>query len=104
MDIQQPDTRDSEAFAWRVTENLSSRIAYVDSELRLRFANSTWLTSYGLGRDAIGRPLGEIVEAKLLGQWLPNIERVLSGETVENLDEITEGLNGKRWYRGFTAS
>jgi len=89
------DALRSEAFLRNVTDNLPLRIAYVDKDLRHRFANRAHCEHFGLARDQV---LGRTWEA-LRGQALPRplaqaIDQALQG--VSQSVEIEEtDANGK---------
>ncbi|MFC0679618.1 PAS domain S-box protein [Lysobacter korlensis] len=76
--------RDSEARMRLVADNVPALIAYVDKDLRYRFANQGYHEWLGLEIDSVeGRHMREIVGQARFEQAQPYIERVFAGEQVE---------------------
>ncbi|MFT4508705.1 EAL domain-containing protein [Caballeronia sp. 15711] len=82
---------DLRAFA----DNLPVLVAYVDSERRFRFANSTYRDWFGLDPEAIlGRTVREVLDPEYVATIEPYVQRALAGERVEY--EISATINGTR--------
>ncbi|HRV91345.1 MAG TPA: PAS domain S-box protein, partial [Anaerolineae bacterium] len=66
-----------------IADNVPARIAYIDADRRIRYANRQYdpLTDLPPGQ-MIGRPLHEVIGAERYEQEKPYIDRVLSGEAV----------------------
>jgi len=84
-----------------VTENIGAPMAYVDRDLRFRFANTPgldWAPDVK-SRDIIGRPLSEIYPPEVLGTVMPFVERALAGEklTYERRGQAPDG--SIKWVR-----
>ncbi|MDO8301331.1 MAG: diguanylate cyclase [Lacisediminimonas sp.] len=74
---------DSEQRLRTVADTLPALVAYVDTELRLRFNNIAWEKKYRLERDALrDRRLQDLLDADEYRHILPYVERALAGETV----------------------
>jgi diguanylate cyclase (GGDEF)-like protein/PAS domain S-box-containing protein len=82
---------DLRAFA----DNLPVLVAYIDSERRFRFANSTYRDWFGLDPDTIlGRTVREVLDPDYVATIEPYVQRALAGERVEY--EISTTINGAR--------
>ena len=75
------------------------RVAYIDLELRVQFANPAWLVANGLGPEAIGSSLHQLIDPQTHESWLPFIARVLGGEQVENVGTVIERDGKTRAFR-----
>ena len=72
-----------------ITDNLPGLISYIDSELRLGFANATFKAWLGVDAGAmIGRPLREVVGDEAFEARRQKLERALHGERVEFEGEV----------------
>ena len=81
--LQLANTQMAEAvrFARAVADNLPGRVAYHDSDLRCRFANSSFCAWLGLTHDQIiGRPLHELLDEAAFAVRAPLLQAALAGE------------------------
>lgn len=75
--------RDSELRLRTITDNIPALIGYVDSDLRYRFANRTYVTWHGDTPEQLyGKTLREVVGDEYYEQIKPEIANVLSGRAV----------------------
>jgi len=83
-----------------IADNLPVLVAYVDSERRFRFANSTYRDWFGLDSEAIlGRLTHEVLDPDYVASVEPYVRRALAGERVEY--EISAAIKtGRRVLRG----
>ncbi|MCB0165222.1 MAG: PAS domain S-box protein [Anaerolineae bacterium] len=66
-----------------IADNVPARIAYIDADQRIRYANRQYEPLTDLpGNQMIGRLLHEVIGAERYEQEKPYIDRVLSGEAV----------------------
>jgi diguanylate cyclase (GGDEF)-like protein/PAS domain S-box-containing protein len=73
----------------QITDNLPVLISYVDSELRLGFANATFKTWLGVDTEGmIGWPLRDVVGAEAFEARRQKLELALQGERVEFEGEV----------------
>lgn len=73
----------SEAQLLLVMNTLPGLIAYVDRDLRYRFANARHAEWFGVsGENFVGRTVREVLGAELFGLIKPHLERALAGEKV----------------------
>ncbi|HSI60798.1 MAG TPA: response regulator [Ideonella sp.] len=91
---------ESETFAQTITDNQPTLLAYVDRELRVRFANRAWLGWFGRQREeVIGQRLDEFIATPMTDEPPPLSQRVLAGEAVEMLAPMSggDGRQGHFW-------
>jgi len=83
-----------------IADNLPVLVAYIDSERRFRFANSTYRDWFGLDPEAIlGRLTHEVLDPDYVASIEPYVQRALAGERVEY--EISAAIKaGRRVLRG----
>ncbi|MGV3680017.1 MAG: PAS domain S-box protein [Acidovorax sp.] len=84
----------SERFVRLVTDGLPIRIAYVDRELRFRFANLAQCQRFGVSREeVIGRTREELLGEPASPESVQRVQRVLAG-TVQSYerDEVRDGV------------
>ena len=75
------DIQDKEHLMRLVTDNMPGRIAYWDSEHRLRFANRSFLAHYGGSlEERLGQPSTVVLGADRVRQNQAMLARVMSGE------------------------
>jgi diguanylate cyclase (GGDEF)-like protein/PAS domain S-box-containing protein len=82
------------------TDNIPESIAYIDTSLRYKFVNNTFLRRRGKARhEVVGRTLAEILPAAELAADEPHIARALAGASVtyEHRYATTDGE--ARWFR-----
>lgn len=74
-------------------------IAYLDQDLRLRYANETFQTWLGMSpADMLGRPLSEIIGPVLFGQREPHLRAALAGRRVQ-VELCSETLGQTRYLQ-----
>lgn len=74
-------------------------IAYLDQDLRLRYANETFQTWLGLPpSDMLGRPLSEIIGPVLFDQREPHLRAALAGRRVQ-VELCSETLGQTRYLQ-----
>jgi diguanylate cyclase (GGDEF)-like protein/PAS domain S-box-containing protein len=67
-----------------IADNMPALVAYIDSERRYRFANSTYRDWFGLDPEAIlGRLTYEVLDPDFAASIEPYVQRALAGERVE---------------------
>jgi len=87
--------RESEERLRLVANNVPALISYVDREQRYRFCNRTYDDWFGIAHERMqGRTIAEIFGDEAYGRMRPDIERVLSGATVQF--ELAHGEGGRR--------
>jgi diguanylate cyclase (GGDEF)-like protein/PAS domain S-box-containing protein len=105
----------SEAFVRKITDSLPLRIAYVDRERRLRFANQAHCRRYGrpreeiLGRtreELLGRPDSETIAAHTAAAFAGAVQRfeyddVVDGTARRFAIELTPDIDPDGAVRGF---
>jgi len=74
-----------------VADTLPVKIAYLDAELRLVFANESFRRAYAGGTDPAGRLLREVLGDARFARREPYMGRALSGERVVFEDEEGDG-------------
>jgi PAS domain S-box-containing protein len=94
------DARDSaersERFLRAITDNLPLRIAYVDTQLRYRFANQAHVLRFGQPREAIiGRTRQEITGQPVEPELMERLQRALQGQ--QQRFEVQEERAGRSW-------
>jgi PAS domain S-box-containing protein len=74
--------RSNERFIQAITDHVPGLIAYLDTDLRFRFANANHLPIYGMDPNAIiGKPLSECISADVWSEVAPRLQAALAGET-----------------------
>jgi PAS domain S-box-containing protein len=74
--------RSNERFIHAIADHVPGLIAYLDTDLRFRFANANHLPIYGIDPNAIiGKPLSECLSAEVWGEVAPRLQAALAGET-----------------------
>src|SRR3954471_2660019 len=87
--------RESEERLRLIANNVPALISYVDREQRYRFSNRTYDDWFGIAHERMqGRTIAEIFGDEAYGRMRPDIERVLSGATVQF--ELAHGEGGRR--------
>jgi PAS domain S-box-containing protein len=72
----------NERFIQAITDHVPGLIAYLDTELRFRFANANHLPIYGMDPNAIlGKPLSECLSTEIWDEVAPRLQAALAGET-----------------------
>jgi PAS domain S-box-containing protein len=72
----------NERFIQAITDHVPGLIAYLDTELRFRFANANHLPVYGMDPSAIlGKPLRECLPREIWDEVAPRLQAALAGET-----------------------
>jgi len=75
-----------------ITDTLPIRIAYIDSEQRIVFANEAYRAAYALGDgDILGRPVRDVLGERRYAERLPYLQRAFAGERV--VFEVEQGEN-----------
>lgn len=73
-----------------VVDNVPMMIAYYDSQLRCRFSNRAYAAFRGLEAAAvIDRPMGSIISAESMGEFMARLPQLRAGETVRYQAERT---------------
>ena len=81
-----------------VTDNLPANIAYVDADLRYRFVNRNVCEVLGQAREQIlGRPLPDVVGARIFGKIEPHLRLALAGRAVSFREAFDYPARGRRW-------
>ena len=76
--------RDAHEQLHLVTENTPLSIVYYDAQLRCQYCNGAYAKRFGLvPGQLIGKHLSEIIDGELFQKEMPELQRVLSGETVK---------------------
>ncbi len=89
--------RESENQFRLVTDNLPALVGYVDSNRRYRFVNRTYEEYHGLPRtEIVGRHVSEMLGDSVYRRVQPNIDKVLSGQTVRHDTEVDFKIRGRR--------
>ncbi|HUP28804.1 MAG TPA: PAS domain-containing protein, partial [Usitatibacter sp.] len=98
VDVQQ--LKDAETRLQLVVDNIGVPMAYIDRDLRFRFANQPGLDwKVASPMDAIGKHVDEIFDAATLAVVMPEIERALKGEK-RIYERIALTRSGeRRWVR-----
>jgi diguanylate cyclase (GGDEF)-like protein/PAS domain S-box-containing protein len=87
--------RESEERVRLIANNVPALISYVDREQRYRFSNRTYDDWFGIAHERMqGRTIAEIFGDEAYDRMRPDIERVLSGATVQF--ELAHGEGGRR--------
>src|SRR3954465_1944080 len=87
--------RESEERVRLIANNVPALISYVDREQRYRFSNRTYDDWFGIAHERMqGRTIAEIFGDDAYGRMRPDLERVLSGATVQF--ELAHGEGGRR--------
>ncbi len=81
------------------TDNIPASIAYIDTERRYKFVNSTFLRQRGKSReDVIGKTTEEILGADAVRFADPYVVKALAGETVA-YERLVDSADGQtRWH------
>ena len=78
-----------------ITDSISGCISFIDSSLRYQFVNHTYEVWFNCRKeDMIGRTVEEVIGAEAYQKALPDIQRMLAGETVTYEKELPY-LGGK---------
>src|SRR3954464_444955 len=95
MEEAESALRESEERLRLIANNVPALISYVDREQRYRFSNRTYDDWFGIAHERMqGRTIAEIFGDEAYGRMRPDIERVLSGATVQF--ELAHGEGGRR--------
>ena len=90
--------RNAERDMRTILDGLPSMVAYWDKHLMIRFANSRYLETLGVGINEQGEPVGGLVEGqRLVGSNEPRFYRALAGERQEFETPVNDG-EGRRRY------
>jgi PAS domain S-box-containing protein len=74
--------RSNERFIHAIADHVPGLIAYLDTDLRFRFANANHLLIYGMDpKVIIGKPLNECLSADVWSEVAPQVQAALAGET-----------------------
>ena len=74
--------RANQRFIQAITDHVPGLIAYLDTDLRFRFANANHLAMYGMDPKAIlGQPLRECISPGMWEMVAPRLQAALAGET-----------------------
>lgn len=74
--------RSNERFIQAIADHVPGLIAYLDTDLRFRFANANHLPIYGMDPNAIiGKPLSECISAEIWDEIAPRLQAALAGDT-----------------------
>ena len=86
---------ESESFAQTITDSQPTLLAYIDLELRLRFANRAYLAWFGQTREAmIGQRIPDVIGSEAVRGRDDAVERVMLGEAREMSNDMV-GINGE---------
>ncbi len=73
----------SENFAQTMTDHQPTLLAYIDRDVRIRFANRSYLTFFGKTREEVlGRDGRDVIADAILGSPQTVIDRVMAGEAL----------------------
>ena len=71
----------NQRFIQAITDHVPGLIAYLDTELRFRFANANHLPIYGIEASAmLGKPLNECFSTEIWSEIAPRLQAALAGE------------------------
>jgi PAS domain S-box-containing protein len=89
---------DTGGLARLVAENAPSTLVYLDAELCIRFANRHCFELFGQSpREVLGRPLGELLDARTLKYALAHRAEVERGNLVPR-DYVLSGREGEKKF------
>ena len=72
----------NQRFIQAITDHVPGLIAYLDTELRFRFANANHLPIYGMEASTmLGKPLSECFSTEIWSEIAPRLQAALAGET-----------------------
>lgn len=75
--------QESQAELQLITDSISGCISFTDASMRYRFVNKTYEAWFNCRKEEIlGRTVEEVIGAEAYQKALPDIKRVLAGETV----------------------
>lgn len=95
---------ESEEFVRLTTDMVPALIAYIDPDLRYRFANKAYEEWFGLSREAVmGMTVPEVIGAAAFERVRPTIQRALAGEAFTTEYRVPYERAGERSIRAHYA-
>jgi PAS domain S-box-containing protein len=81
-------------------DSLTTQVAYIDTDKRLKYANPAYCERLGIApEDIVGRPLRDVIGASAFAAIEPEIERALTGESVSFERLVPDGNGTFRYVR-----
>ncbi len=88
----------NQRFIQAITDHMPGLIAYLDTELRFRFANANHLPIYGIEASAmLGKPLSECFSTEIWSDIAPRLQAALAGE-VQHFETWRHTAQGQRIF------
>ncbi len=89
--------RDNEQQLRSIADAMPALVAYVDQDLRYRFANAEYRSWFDTGPEGVtGKHVREVLGETVAAQVMPHVQRALAGEDVR-FETQAQYRHGSRW-------